>query len=114
MIKVIIIGIAAGLCNGLFGSGGGIILVPAMINLLGVEGHDAHATAIAIILPLSLISIMVYFNNDFFNLDMTWKVGMGGIAGAGVGAWALNRISVKMLSKIFAIFMILAGLRMVF
>lgn len=114
MFKVGIIGLVAGLFNGLFGSGGGIIVVPAMIHLLHVEEHDAHATAIAVILPLSILSILVYFKNNYFDWNMVWKVGMGSVVGAGIGAFLLPRIPVEMLGKIFAVFMILAGLRMIF
>lgn len=85
-----------------------------MIHLLDVKEHDAHATAIAVILPLSLISVFVYFKSNYFDWETVWKVGMGSVVGAGIGAWLLPRISVKMLSKIFAVFMILAGLRMIF
>jgi uncharacterized membrane protein YfcA len=111
---VVTIGIIAGLCNGLFGSGGGIIVVPAMIYLLGIEEHDAHATAILVILPLSLVSVFIYFRSNHFDWSMVWKVGLGSIIGAGFGAWLLPRIPVNILSKIFAGFMILAGLRMIF
>ncbi|NLJ40556.1 MAG: sulfite exporter TauE/SafE family protein, partial [Clostridiales bacterium] len=97
-----------------FGSGGGIVVVPAMIHLLKVKEHDAHATAIAVILPLSLISIFVYFKNDYFDWDMLWKVSIGGIVGAGIGAWLLPRVTAKLLNKMFAVVMILAGIRMVF
>ena len=49
------IGLVTGFANGLFGSGGGTIVVPAMERFLKVEEHKAHATAIAVILPLSLL-----------------------------------------------------------
>lgn len=85
-----------------------------MIHLLNIDEHDAHATAIAVILPLSLVSIFVYYKNNYFDWEIIWKVCSGSVIGAGIGAWLLPRISVKMLSKIFAVFMILAGLRMIF
>ncbi len=88
--------------------------MPAMIYLLNVKEHDAHATAIAVILPLSLVSVFVYFKSNFFDWSTVWKVCMGSVLGAGIGAWLLPRITVKTLSKIFAIFMIIAGLRMIF
>jgi len=114
LIKIGIIGLVAGLCNGMFGSGGGIIVVPAMTYLLDVKEHDAHATAISVILPLSLVSVFVYFKSNHFDWNMVWKVGIGGVIGAGIGAWLLPQIPVKILSKIFAGFMIIAGLRMIF
>jgi uncharacterized membrane protein YfcA len=113
-LKIGIIGAVAGLCNGLFGSGGGIIVVPSMIYLLKVEEHDAHATAIAVILPLSLASILIYFSNNYFDWNIVWKVCAGSVLGAGLGARLLPKIPVGILSRIFAVFMIMAGLRMLF
>ena len=63
------IGLVTGFANGLFGSGGGTIVVPAMERFLGEEEHKAHATAIAVILPLSLLSLGVYL----------WKADLGAV-----------------------------------
>ncbi len=59
-VKSGIIGIATGMANGLFGSGGGTIVVPAMVYLLDADDHTAHATAISVILPLTLVSAFFY------------------------------------------------------
>lgn len=55
VLKLIGIGFLTGIINGLFGSGGGTIIVPALVFLIGMEDFKAHATAISIILPLSII-----------------------------------------------------------
>ncbi len=79
-IKKIIIGIVTGFINGLFGSGGGTIAVPAFQKLLGIEPHKSHATVIALILPLSIISAFVYLRK----VDIEWAgvlwVSIGGIS----------------------------------
>lgn len=112
--KKIIIGIATGFANGLFGSGGGTILVPAMEKFLGLEEHKAHATAISIILPLSLISLGVYWWGE----NILWQTalfgGVGGVFGSFIGAKLLGKLSGVWLHRIFGGFMILAGIRMVF
>ena len=54
------IGLVAGTINGLLGIGGGTILIPGMVYLLGVQQHQAHATSLLIVLPTSLISLLVY------------------------------------------------------
>ncbi len=110
--KVILAGMLTGLCNGLFGSGGGTIAVPAMVHFLGFEEHDAHATALAVILPLTMISSFIYFKNDFFDWGMIWKVALGGVGGGLLGAWLLPKLSSFWLRKIFGIFMIIAAVRM--
>lgn len=112
--KTALIGLAAGLVNGIFGSGGGTVLVPCLIFLMGIEDHKAHATAISIILPLSLISSFIYVRYDVVDPSLTLKVAAGSIMGALVGSCILNRFSVNALRKIFGFFMIIAAVRMVF
>lgn len=113
-VKMLVAGILTGLCNGLFGAGGGMIAVYSMIHLLKMESHEAHATAIAVILPLTIISGFVYFRGGFIDWDMALKVGAAGIVGGATGAWLLGRIPPYRLRKIFGVFIIVAGLRMLF
>jgi len=111
--KIAIFGFIAGLCNGLFGSGGGTVVVPAMVHLANMKEHDAHATALAIILPLTVVSSFVYFRSGFFQWDVIWEVAAGGAIGGCIGAWILNRISTYWLRKVFGFFMIIAAIRMI-
>ncbi len=113
VFKIILIGLITGLCNGLFGAGGGIIVVPSMVHFLQVDEHDSHATAIAVILPLAFISAVVYYKNDFFVLDKVLRVAAGGVIGGLIGAWLLNKVSAYWLRKIFAVFIIAAAVRMI-
>jgi uncharacterized membrane protein YfcA len=114
VLKTALIGFAAGLVNGIFGSGGGTILVPCLVFLMGIEDHKAHATAISIILPISLISSFIYFRYDVADVSLTLKVAAGSVLGALFGSCVLNRVPINTLRKIFGIFMILAAIRMVF
>ncbi|KXG74185.1 sulfite exporter TauE/SafE family protein [Thermotalea metallivorans] len=113
-IKLILLGLITGLVNGLFGSGGGTVLVPGMFFILGIEEHKAHATAISVILPLTLVSMFIYFRYGIIVWDVTIKVALGGILGGYIGAKLLNRIPSNLLRKGFALFMMIAALRMVF
>ena len=85
ILKYLGVGMAAGIANGLFGSGGGTIVVPAMVYFLGKEEHNAHATALLIILPLTLVSTYFYLSNHFVDWNITWKAMIGGVAGGIVG-----------------------------
>lgn len=114
ILKYIGIGLAAGTANGLFGSGGGTIAVPAMVFLLEEEEHRAHATALLIILPLTLVSSCFYLANHFVDWNLTWKAMAGGVAGGIIGAFLLNKCPSDLLRKVFGIFMIIAALRMIF
>lgn len=114
IIKSSMIGLLSGFVNGLFGSGGGIIVVPGLVFILGLAQHKAHATALMIILPLSILSSIVYFNNHLIDFSTTIKVSIGATIGSYIGAKTLNKIPNKWLRKIFGIFMIIAAIRMVF
>ena len=108
-----VIGLVTGTANGLFGSGGGTIAVPAMVHFLKAEEHKAHATAISVILPLTLVSSVYYISGGHVDWLLTLKVTIGGLAGGYIGAKLLNRFSDKVLRRIFAVFMAAAGIRMI-
>lgn len=111
--KSIIIGIVTGFVNGFFGSGGGTVAVPAMVMLLGLDEHRAHATAISVILPLTIISVLFYINRDYMNWDITLKVILGGVIGGYLGAKLMNICPENVLRRLFAVFMIVAAARMI-
>ncbi|NLW25077.1 MAG: sulfite exporter TauE/SafE family protein [Clostridia bacterium] len=107
-------GLITGIVNGLLGIGGGTILIPAMIFLLGEKQHQAHGTSLAVILPTALVSTFIYRYNDSLDLNLTVKVVAGAVIGGYLGAKLMNKIPATTLKKIFGIFMVIAGLRMVF
>lgn len=114
LLKCIIIGLVTGMANGLFGSGGGTIAVPAMVLLMGEDEHKAHATAISVILPLTVVSAVLYIANKHVEWGLTFKVTLGGMAGGYIGAKLLNICPGTLLRRIFALFMIIAAVRMIF
>ncbi|MBF8982375.1 sulfite exporter TauE/SafE family protein [Lutibacter sp. B2] len=113
-IKMFIIGTVTGFINGLLGSGGGTIIVPTMERILKIETHKAHATAIAVIFPISFISAMIYIKNQNIEWVSTGYITIGGVIGGFIGAKLLNKFSSKWLHRIFGLVMIITGVRMVF
>ncbi|MBP3928599.1 MAG: sulfite exporter TauE/SafE family protein [Peptostreptococcaceae bacterium] len=113
-IKNSLIGIITGFINGTFGSGGGTLLVPALNNILKVEEHKSHATALGIIVFLTTSSSAVYIMNGTYDFKLTFKVAIGSVIGGIIGAKLLNRCSGKFLRIFFGSVMIIAALRMVF
>ena len=103
-------GIAVGICNGFFGSGGGMIAVP-MLEKGGSEAKKAHATSIAITLPLSVISGFVYLKGGSLDILQAAKFIPLGLAGAAVGAVVMKKLSNSLLKRIFGLLMIIAGVR---
>jgi len=112
-IKKVAIGLVTGIVNGLFGSGGGTIAVPAFEKILGLEPHKSHATVITLILPLSILSAIIYCQKvDIEWVKVLW-VSIGGIGGGYIGATILKKISTKWLHRIFGACMIAAAVRMI-
>lgn len=111
--KLLIIGLFTGLVNGLFGSGGGTVLVPCLVFLMSIEDHKAHATAISIILPLSILSSLIYYRYNVVDIALTLKVAAGSIAGGIIGSMLLNKLPVNVLRKFFGLIMLIAAVRMV-
>ncbi len=110
----ILTGAVAGLINGLFGGGGGMIVVPMLIFLLKRETKKAHATAILIILPLSILSGILYIWYGNLKIETGLPVALGVVAGGIIGALTLKKLSSKWIVLIFSLVMIFAGAKMLF
>jgi len=113
LFYLIITGIVTGFVNGLFGGGGGMIVVPMLIILLNYPVKTSHATAILIILPISIISGIIYASYGAFDLDIGLPVTLGVILGGVIGAKLLSKLNAKIVTKIFSIVMFLAGIKMI-
>ena len=110
----VITGLVAGIVNGLFGGGGGMIVVPMLIKFLNCPQKKAHATAILIILPLSIVSGLFYLSFGMVNNFVLLPVMLGVILGGVLGAFLLKKISNKWLVLFFSFMMALAGIKMIF
>ncbi|WDV47517.1 sulfite exporter TauE/SafE family protein [Clostridiaceae bacterium M8S5] len=110
--KLYIVGLITGLINGLIGSGGGIIIVPFLKYCVNLDPHKSHATAIAIIFPITIISTFIYFENGYVELKTGLIVASGSVIGGYIGAKLLNKVPKKLLRKTFGILMIIVAIRM--
>ena len=110
----VLTGASAGVVNGLFGGGGGMIVVPMLSNLLRYQSKNSHATAILIILPLSIVSGIIYFLFGSFDFNVGLPVIIGAILGGVIGAILLSKLSTKWVVYIFCIIMAIAGGKMLF
>ena len=76
-----------------------------------MKSKKAHATALAIILPITLVSACIYFISGEFDFKVGLPSTLGVVAGGVLGAWLLGKISAKWLSKTFAVVMLIAGVK---
>ncbi len=112
-VFLILSGGAIGLLNGFFGGGGGMICVPILQKVLGLDAKHSHATAIAVIFPLSLISAFVYVINGYISSFPLLSVGLGVVLGGITGSFALKFLPPKAIRIIFAIVMFVGGIRLI-
>ena len=114
MIKKIILGLIAGIICGLFGTGGGMILVPAFIYMLKIEPKKARATSLLCMLVMVIVSSIFYYKNKYID----WKIGVlcaiGGIGGGYLGAKILKNVPDYFLKIAFTIFISYYSFRMLF
>ena len=110
-LPVALSGLAIGIINGLLGAGGGMIAVP-ILKKLGLEQKSAHANAVAVILPISILSAALYLFKDYVTLSQAIIYMPTGVIGAFCGAYLLKKISPEWLKRIFGIFMVYAGTRL--
>lgn len=106
-------GAATGAANGIFGGGGGMIAVP-LLRSLGLSEKRAHATAISVILPVSLLSFILYAIRGFFDFKIALPTALGGFAGGFLGAKLLSVLPEKIVFLVFTSLQLFAGLWLVF
>ena len=91
-----------------------MVVVPLMTFLLKLRTKVAHATAIAVILPVTVVSAIIYCAKGYFDFGTGLPSGIGVIAGGAAGAWLLGKLSAKWVTHIFAIVMFAAGIKLLF
>lgn len=114
MLKKIIIGILAGVTCGLFGTGGGMILVPAFVYMLEINPKRARATSLCCMLVLVITSGIFYYKNHYINWQAGILCAIGGIAGGYLGAKLLKKVPDYILKIVFICFLIYASYSMIF
>ena len=104
---VLILGIVAGILSGLFGIGGGIIMVPTLIAVFGLEMLNANATSLAaMLLPVGIFGVITYYKAGYINVRNALWISVGLLIGSFFGAELAVSVDVKVLSKLYAAFLL--------
>ena len=111
LIKKVLAGILIGTVNIILGAGGGMLTVP-LYKKMGMEQKSAQINAVGTILPITIISSIIYLINGNVNFSDTYIYLIPGLIGSIVGTFVIKKTSNKILTVIFALFMIWAGVRM--
>ena len=109
-MKLILIGLVAGVTSGLLGVGGGIAMVPLLVWACSFEQKRAHATSLAAIVPIAAAGAAVYATGLSIDLGVAVLLALGSIVGAPLGARLLARSSDAALKIAFGVLNIAIGL----
>ena len=111
--KYVVTGALGGQANGLFGSGGGLFLVPLMTRWSKLEERKAFATSVAIILSLSIVSSVVYFTKGALDFSTAWPYLLGGGIGGVISGLVFQKVPLNFLRRIFGLLILYGGIRAV-
>ncbi len=115
IIILIVIGVVAGVISGSIGVGGGIVVVPALVFIMGFSQHDAQGTSLAFMLPpIGILAAYNYYKSGYVNWKFALIIILAFVIGAYVGSLISVNIPDKILRKIFGIFMLLIAAKMIF
>ncbi len=112
---LVLIGLISGVLSGLFGIGGGVLIVPALIYVAGFNQHQATGTSLAVLLPpVGLAAVLEYYRNGNVDFRAAVIIALCVFAGGGVGAYIANKIAGPYLRLAFGIFVVVLGGYLIF
>ena len=115
LIILIIAGLLAGLLGGTLGVGGGIIVIPTLVLILGFSQHNAQGTALAFMLPpVTLLATLNYWKEGYVNWKFALILSLTFFIGAYLGSMISFNLPEKILRKVFGVFIIAVALKMIF
>jgi uncharacterized protein len=115
VILLILVGLAAGMLSGLVGIGGGIIIVPALVLLLGFTQKQAQGTSLGILLlPIGILAVAQYYKEGYVNISYVAIVALAFLVGSYFGSKIAITMSDEKMKKIFAITLMLIAIKMLF
>lgn len=110
----VILGLVAGIFAGIFGIGGGTILIPALVFLFGLTQHQAQGTTLAIMVPpIGLLAALRYYYSGNVKLGMAGFICLGFFIGGLIGAHWIQGVGDLTLKRLFGIFLLFISLRMI-
>lgn len=110
----IALGLVAGIFGGMFGIGGGTILIPVLVFLFGLTQHQAQGTTLAIMVPpIGLLAALRYYYSGNVKLGMAAFICIGFFIGGLIGANFVQNLSEPLLKRLFGVFLLFVSIRMI-
>lgn len=112
VLASLVCGLATGVLSGLLGVGGGILLVPLLVAVVGMSQHQAHATSLAAIIPIAAVSGATYALHGEVDPTAAALLAAGALVGSQVGAKLMSMSTEGLLKLMFAALMVAVGIQM--
>lgn len=110
--RVVAIGVGAGLLSGMFGVGGGILVVPALVLMLKFDQRLANGTSLGAVLPISVASLVTYWSHDNVDWIMAAWLVVGALGGAVLGTRWIHVLPRRVLGYLFAVMLLVTAVRL--
>lgn len=112
---LILVGLLAGMLSGLVGLGGGVIIVPALVFLLGFTQHQAQGTSLGILLlPAGIFAVLNYYKKGYIDLKVVLLLFVGFLVGGWLGSKMSLSMPEAMLKKVFACALVAIAVKVLF
>jgi len=113
LLIILVLGLAAGVLAGLLGIGGGVILVPAMVFLLGVDQKVAQGVSLVVIVPTAIVGAITHYRRGNVLPRLALSLGIAAVFGALLGAWLAGQLDPTWLRRGFGVFVVAVATRMI-
>lgn len=113
-LPALMVGLAAGLLSGLLGVGGGIVIVPLLVTVVGLSQHRAHATSLAAIIPIAAVGAAAFAVEGNIDYGVGALLALGTLAGAPLGARFMARAGEGPLKLMFGFLMLVVAAQLLF
>jgi len=115
ILLLVLVGIAAGMLSGLVGVGGGIVIVPALVFILGFSQKMAMGTSLGILLlPVGILGVIQYYKQGYVDMRVVLIISAAFLFGSYFGSKIALSLPQETIKKIFAIFMIIIAIKLLF
>lgn len=113
ILALMLIGVIAGVLSGLVGVGGGVVMVPLLVFLLGFNQHQAQGTSLAVlVVPVTAVAVFNYYKEGYINWKHAAIIAICFVVGGYIGSKLAINLDQKMLKKIFAVILLIIGGKM--
>ena len=113
IVYLVLIGLAAGFLGGMVGIGGGVLIVPALVLILGLSQHQSQGISLAMmIFPVGILGVINYYKKGFVDFRYAGLLAVGFFVGSYIGSKFSLSLPQELVKKIFAVVMILLALKL--